>query len=55
MKRPLLPYRLVVNINEKMIRSMSDRMIINDIENIQGAPEAIIFMVQSLHNWVCQT
>ena len=27
MKRPLLPFRLVVNINEKMIRSMGDRMI----------------------------
>ena len=23
-----------------------------DIDNIQGAPDAIIFMVQSLHNWV---
>ena len=27
MKRPLLPFRLLVNINEKMIRSMGDRMI----------------------------
>ena len=27
MKRPLLPFRLVVNINEKMIRSMGDRRI----------------------------
>ena len=27
MKRPLLPFRLLVKINEKMIRSMGDRMM----------------------------